>query len=991
MKPLHIRSFIAITVLFFSCTFLTPAYAIEKQFIAKHSGLCLSTTTDSAVSGASIVQADCVNNRSRWDVVPVKGDLYRIVSKTNGLCLGTVNDSSSNSELAQQVCNDNIAARLWRFNLIGSVNDRFYEVRNGLTYRCANVTQALTTPGTKILQWNCNRGEENYWKINNGVPDTAAQTELRLLLITKPVTNLVDSTGNYSNNMSVHERERLRYLGEIAMPRYIHDYTNGRLKLKVHYYESPVELTSLALGGPQSCAGNIPGFSCPEFVTAENLVPDMENIFHTGWYDGVLVYHGSRIHTAGLVAFSSSYDGEPFSISNVKFNSGWSFFTGNNPDDITYLAGSIHEWMHQVEGFYKPYTPTRFPSPVGCNSGSFLDCADFAGYQPNTEGVGEWMAFLRDYINGYIDYGNLGMGQTSFDSTPLTAKDVTFIPKVPGGFLTPFENKSTCLNLTQASGTIVRDLNKNNNHAQIRNSNNSTGHWTGTGFKFDGVDDYLRMANLIGDDFTISTWVKSSQVFPTSAQSATGINLIYSSSSTGNGFALTGMRNAQGADVLKFTAGGFASIISNIDITTNQWVHVAVTRHRLSGAVSLYINGQLQVSGNVGTERLNQNPIVKIGSGIHSADYFSGEITDLCLFNNELSSSSIAALAQTRKLFDLPDDSGSETFLSDMPINRSSVGFGQLGIDKNAMGGQLKIGTSTYLKGLGTHANSKIIYQLDGKASIFRSDIGIDANNGSSFSSADFLVFGDGNLLYRSADKKLNTAPESISIDVRGVNELILITTEGKTNRGNSDHTNWGNARIVNTASSTWKRTIVFIFGQTQTGQDMFIRGGLDHTQASKLLGLSCTAENKLCAIPIKHRNFKNATTTPWKVNDHFLDWYGTESGQSSTAQGSPLDWTTNIWPSSWGTKRTVDIDGYGETPFNIYGQHYWMLDVDMDCSKTVNGWFELKSFISNGPGWEGNVGQPGTPYTSGNHFAQCGKRNVFSRGSNAAEITNLP
>jgi hypothetical protein len=189
---------------------------------------------------------------------------------------------------------------------------------------------------------------------------------------------------------------------------------------------------------------------------------------------------------------------------------------------------------------------------------------------------------------------------------------------------------------------------------------------------------------------------------------------------------------------------------------------------------------------------------------------------------------------------------------------------------------------------------------------------------------------------------------------------------------------------------TTWKRTVIFIYGQTSSGQDMFIRGGLDHDQANTLLGLNCTAENKLCAMPIRHLNLKNATTTPWKANDSFLDWYGTESGQSSAAQGSPLDWTANIWPASWGAKRTVENDGFGETPLNTYGQHYWMLDVEMDCSKTVNGWFELKSFISNGPGWEPNVSQAGTPYVSGNHFAQCGKKNVFSRGSNAVEITNL-
>lgn len=198
-------------------------------------------------------------------------------------------------------------------------------------------------------------------------------------------------------------------------------------------------------------------------------------------------------------------------------------------------------------------------------------------------------------------------------------------------------------------------------------------------------------------------------------------------------------------------------------------------------------------------------------------------------------------------------------------------------------------------------------------------------------------------------------------------------------------------SNLDNNEQSNWLRTIVFIEGQTQSGQDMFIRGGIDHTFARNNLGLNCDADKFKCAMPIRHLNFRNATTAPWKRNDNFLDWHGPEQFQSSAAQGSPLDWTINIWPSSWGPKRTVAVDGFGETPLNLWGGHYWMLEVEMDCSKTISGWFELKSFISNGLGWEGNISQPGAPYSSGNHFAQCGKLNVFKRSqNNPVTITNL-
>lgn len=187
-----------------------------------------------------------------------------------------------------------------------------------------------------------------------------------------------------------------------------------------------------------------------------------------------------------------------------------------------------------------------------------------------------------------------------------------------------------------------------------------------------------------------------------------------------------------------------------------------------------------------------------------------------------------------------------------------------------------------------------------------------------------------------------------------------------------------------------WQRTVVLVFGETDYGQDMFIRGGLDHGYAAANLGLNCTATNYECSIPIRHNNLRNATTSGWKSNDSYLDWYGTEAGQSSAAQGSAADWTTDNWPTSWGTKRTVDVDGFGEEVLNTYGDHYWMLDVMMDCNRTVEGWFEIKTFISNGPGWEADVSQSGTPYTSGNHFAQCGRLSVFERGSSSVTFGDL-
>ncbi|WP_273049079.1 alpha-amylase family protein [Pseudoalteromonas sp.] len=177
---------------------------------------------------------------------------------------------------------------------------------------------------------------------------------------------------------------------------------------------------------------------------------------------------------------------------------------------------------------------------------------------------------------------------------------------------------------------------------------------------------------------------------------------------------------------------------------------------------------------------------------------------------------------------------------------------------------------------------------------------------------------------------------------------------------------------------SDWQRTVIFINAQTQSGQDMFLRGGVDHAYANANLGRNCQTSNFECAMPIRHNNLKNVTTSPWKTNDNYLDWYGIENGQSVEAEGSATDWTTKTWPEGWGAQKTLSADGFGVTALNIWGEHYWMLDVDMDCSKAVNGWFELKAFIKNGQGWEAAITQANTPYASTNHMAQCGKINKF-------------
>uniref|UniRef100_A0A914W7E2 Alpha-amylase n=1 Tax=Plectus sambesii TaxID=2011161 RepID=A0A914W7E2_9BILA len=189
----------------------------------------------------------------------------------------------------------------------------------------------------------------------------------------------------------------------------------------------------------------------------------------------------------------------------------------------------------------------------------------------------------------------------------------------------------------------------------------------------------------------------------------------------------------------------------------------------------------------------------------------------------------------------------------------------------------------------------------------------------------------------------------------------------------------------------SWQTTVVFLKRSTQPGENLFIRGG--NTQGHTCSSGPFAQSSDPCAISIAH-----TTTTPfvyaeyqsWSQNDDYLDFEGAESNQGThdgqPAFGSPLAYSTN------------DQNAVEYQPLNRYGPDYWMVQIQMDCSKTVNGWFELKGYQSPDGGWESDVNQAactgtggGTkPFNSNNHVARCGYVNVFIWGDGSCRIDRL-
>ncbi|CAG2234202.1 AMY [Mytilus edulis] len=207
---------------------------------------------------------------------------------------------------------------------------------------------------------------------------------------------------------------------------------------------------------------------------------------------------------------------------------------------------------------------------------------------------------------------------------------------------------------------------------------------------------------------------------------------------------------------------------------------------------------------------------------------------------------------------------------------------------------------------------------------------------------------------------------------------------------------------IASKKCSDTRRTVIFIQQYAVSGQYLFIRGGIDERHRSGCKGVPVASMSN-CSIPIQSHDLGSSghftAYNAWRKGDNFLDWHGPEPGQGTFqekgAPGTPAVWTTN----------NPNDGRYNK--LNTFGEHYWLVDIDMDCCKTINDWFEVKAFMDNHANnknildkgiWESNIfqgfspcsGSERTPYESVNHWAKCGMMNVFHFNQKTCQIYPL-
>lgn len=126
------------------------------------------------------------------------------------------------------------------------------------------------------------------------------------------------------------------------------------------------------------------------------------------------------------------------------------------------------------------------------------------------------------------------------------------------------------------------------------------------------------------------------------------------------------------------------------------------------------------------------------------------------------------------------------------PVEQSQ-GFGKLERNRSVWLKPISIGGKRYLRGLGTHAVSRLVYALDGKYRRFQAWAGPDDAANPTIT---MEVRVDGRSVWRSGLLTRGVAAHRVDVDVQGARRLELLVGDGG-NGISADHADWADAMLL--------------------------------------------------------------------------------------------------------------------------------------------------------------------------------------------------
>lgn len=126
--------------------------------------------------------------------------------------------------------------------------------------------------------------------------------------------------------------------------------------------------------------------------------------------------------------------------------------------------------------------------------------------------------------------------------------------------------------------------------------------------------------------------------------------------------------------------------------------------------------------------------------------------------------------------------------------SEAAAGWGEVRRNASVMEQTMRLGGRSFLRGLGTHAPSRIVFSVPEGCVFFAATIGKDQEVPGG--SVVFVVQADGHECYRSPVMSNATAPTDIHIPVAGVDTLTLLVEDAGDGIA-ADHADWAEARFL--------------------------------------------------------------------------------------------------------------------------------------------------------------------------------------------------
>lgn len=144
-------------------------------------------------------------------------------------------------------------------------------------------------------------------------------------------------------------------------------------------------------------------------------------------------------------------------------------------------------------------------------------------------------------------------------------------------------------------------------------------------------------------------------------------------------------------------------------------------------------------------------------------------------------------------------------------VPRPVLNLGELGLDTKAVpadqtAATLRIKDKEFARGLGTHANGEMHFDLRGQFKTFEAEVGVQWSDGTSAGSVVFQVVVDGKKVFDSGVMRENDAARPVSVSVEGADELRLIVNDAGDGI-TADCADWADARLTRNPATAEDRT----------------------------------------------------------------------------------------------------------------------------------------------------------------------------------------